>query len=453
VTLWSGRFSEEPADVLWSYTVDRRDARLLPYDIEASRAHAGALRAAGLLGPEDHQALDAALRALLDEARAGSFLLGDEDEDVHSAVERRLVAMVGEVGERLHAGRSRNDQVATDLRLYLRDACVAHEGRLAGFVGTLADRAEAVADVVVPAHTHLQQAQAVPLGHLLLAHAWPALRDRSRFFDLRARLDESPLGAAAGAGSTLPLDPAESARRLGFATTARNSIDAVASRDLAAEFVWCCAQAMIGLSRLTEELVLWTSTEFGWASLPDAMATGSSALPHKRNPDLAELARGRAAGAIGDLTAILALQKGLPLAYHRDLQEDKVHVFRADDTLAATVTALNALVSALRFTPPAPGPWTTSLELAEAMVRRGVPFRSAHRAVGALAARLDGEGRTLADATPADLAAASPLFDRADLAALDPRAAVVARTAPGSASPQSVHEQIAALRRVMGSPA
>jgi argininosuccinate lyase len=408
------------------------------------------LEAVGLLSPSDHAALDQALRDLLDEARDGTFTFEDADEDIHAAVERRLVETLGEAGERLHTGRSRNDQVATDLRLYLRDACRAQTGRLAAFALALSEQAVRHADTVVPAYTHLQQAQAVPLGHHLLAHAWAAVRDRSRLVDLEARLGESPLGAGAAAGSSLPIDPSATAGALGFDTVAANSMDAVASRDLAAEFVWCCAQAMVGLSRLAEEIVLWASEEFAWVSLPDELSTGSSALPHKKNPDIAELARGRAAGAIGDLTAILALQKGLPLTYNRDLQEDKVHTFRADDTLAATIEALTALVAGVVFTPPPPGPWVGSLDLVEALVRRGVPFRSAHAAVGGLVGHLVADGRTLAEVTTDDLTAASDLFDPADIAALGAEAALASRSGHGAGSPDSVRRQAAALESLLG---
>jgi argininosuccinate lyase len=446
VTLWSGRLPDPPAEALWSFTVDRADARLLPYDIEGSIAHAAMLHEAGLLTAGEHDAIDRGLRTMLEEALSGSFPFDPEAEDVHTLVEHRLGDVIGSTAQRLHAGRSRNDQVATDLRLYLRAACARHEERLLSFVRALADQAAAHTDTVAAVYTHLQQAQAAPLAHHLLAHAWPAVRDRDRFADLRRRLGESPLGAGAAAGSSLPIDPQATARGLGFGSVAPNSIDAVASRDLAAEFVWCCAQAMVSRSRLAEELVLWSTEEFAWATVPDALATGSSALPHKKNPDIAELARGRAAGTIGDLTAILALQRSLPLAYNRDLQEDKTHVFRADDTLTATLGALTAVVADTTFHPPPPGPWVGSLDLTEVLVRRGVPFRVAHAAVGRLVAALVAEERTFAEATPSDLGTASDLFEGSDLEVL---ASPPDRHGPGFGPDGSITAQLEALERVL----
>ena len=321
--------------------------------------------------------------------------------------------------------------------------------RLARFGLMLLALAEANADVVVPVYTHLQQAQAIPLAHHLLAYAWMVSRDRQRFQQVRERLSVSPLGAGAAGGSSLPLDPVFVARELGFDVVFANSIDAVGSRDLVTEYVWCCAQAMVHLSRLSEELILWASSEFGWVTFGDRYTTGSSALPQKKNPDIAELARGRAAGAIGDLTALLALQKGLPLAYNRDLQEDKEHLFRADDTLAATLEALGGMLSSAEFHPPAASPWTTALDLAEALVRRGVPFREAHGAVGRLVARLVRSGRDLSEATVVDLEAADERFEAEDLDLVSPEESVRRRMTSGGGSFGSVTEQITALRHVL----
>lgn len=446
MTLWEGRFSERPDDVLWRYTVGREDRRLLACDVRGSIAHVTMLGHAGILTASDVEALLAALRRVAAEAAGGTFEFQDGDEDVHSAVERRLIEIAGPVGGAVHTGRSRNDQVALDLRLYLDDAGRDRARQLRGFALLLADRAEALADVVVPSYTHLQQAQSVSLGHQLLAHAWPAIRSAERFDDARRRIAVSPLGASAGGGSSLPLDPGVTARTLGWERTFANSLDAVAARDFVSEYVFCCAQAMVDASRLAEELVLWTSAEFGWATYSDALTTGSSALPQKKNPDIAELARGRAAGAIGRLTAVLALQKGLPLSYNRDLQEDKALVFEADDTLAATIEALGALIASADFHPPAPSSFTSALDLAEALVGRGVPFREAHRAVGRLVAALLAGGRALADASPLDLAAADPRFQPGDLQRLDPTDSVARRRSPGGGAPASVRDQVAAIR-------
>jgi len=448
-TLWGGRFEESPDRLLWEYTVSATDRRLLVDDVVGSVAHVKMLGRVGLLSPEETDTLLRGLDVILTEAREGTFEFVDGDEDVHSAVERRLIELVGDVGKKLHTGRSRNDQIALDERLYLRRAAATQADRLGRFGLLLVALAEANADLVVPVYTHLQQAQPIPLAHHLLAYAWMVSRDRQRFQQVGERLAVSPLGAGAAGGSSLPLDPIFTARELGFDVVFANSIDAVGSRDLVTEYVWCCAQAMVHLSRLSEELILWTSSEFGWVTFGDRYTTGSSALPQKKNPDIAELARGRAAGAIGDLTALLALQKGLPLAYNRDLQEDKEHLFRADDTLAATLEALGGMLSTAEFHPPPPSPWTTALDLAEALVRRGVPFREAHAAVGRLVARLVAEGRELTEATADDLAAADDRFEPADLDLVDTRRSVERRVTSGGGSFESVSEQIAALRHVL----
>jgi len=446
MTLWGGRFEEAPADVLWRFTVSHADRRLLEFDVEGSLAHAGMLADVGLISRDDHDAIRDGLLRILADARDGTFEWLDADEDVHSAVERRLVELVGEPGKRLHTGRSRNDQVALDIRLYLRAACDAQADRLTRFGAVLVDQAAAHATTLIPSYTHMQQAQAVPLGHHLLAYAWMAVRSRQRFGQLRERLSVSPLGAGASGGSSLPLDPIDSARRLGFDVVFANSMDAVGSRDLVAEFAWCCAQTMVDLSRLSEELILWATSEFGWVSFSDAFTTGSSALPQKKNPDIAELARGKSAAAIADLMGLLTLQKGLPLTYNRDLQEDKEHVFRADDTLAGTLEALTGMVADARFDPPAPSSWVTALDLAEALVTRGVPFREAHHAVGRLVAALSSTGRVLSEATSDDLAVADERFVAADLALTEPSTSVDNRRTMGGGSVESVHQQIEALR-------
>ncbi|MGH8927172.1 MAG: argininosuccinate lyase [Acidimicrobiia bacterium] len=448
-TLWGGRFAEPPSDVLWRYTVDHTDRRLLAADIEGSIAHVAMLREVGLISEAEHAAIDRALARMLTEAGEGAFRFADDDEDVHTAVERRLVELVGEAGEKLHTGRSRNDQMALDLRLYLRRAVEGRSSDLVGLAAALADVAEREATTLIPTYTHLQQAQTTSLGHHLLAYAWMALRDRQRMLDLAARLEDSPLGAGASAGSALPLDPAFTAARLGFSATFANSLDAVGGRDLVTEFVFVAAQAMVHLSRLSEEFVLWSTKEFGWVSLPDALATGSSALPHKKNPDIAELARGKAAGVIGDLMALLALQKGLPLAYNRDLQEDKPPLFRADDALAGSVEALGALVSNSRFHPPPPGPWVAALDLAEALVERGVSFRQAHQTVGRLVAAMATAQRSPSELTMSDLKAIDGRFDDSDLDRLNPTTSLSRRKTPGSGTPDSVRHQIEEIRRIV----
>jgi argininosuccinate lyase len=411
--MWGGRFSEPPSEALWRFTVDHSDRRLLADDIAGSLAHVEMLGEVGILGEADVAAITTGLEEIAEEAGTGTFEFMEFDEDVHSAVERRLYELIGQAAGKLHTGRSRNDQIALDIRLYLRRAASDRAGDLEAFAALMADRAEEVGEAVVPVYTHLQQAQPILLGEHLLAYAWMALRDADRFRAVGKRLNVSPLGAGASAGSTLPIDPARTAALLGFDRPFENSIDAVGSRDLIAEHAFCCAQAMTHLSRLAEEVVLWSTTEFGWITLDDGYATGSSALPHKKNPDIAELTRGKAAAVAADVATLLGIQKGTPLAYNRDLQEDKRAVFHADDTLAATLPALGGLVATSTFHVPPPGDRTATLALAEALVVKGVPFREAHEAVGRLENAL-GEA-PLNRATAEQLAAAHPLLEAEDV--------------------------------------
>lgn len=449
MTLWGGRFDASPDDVAWSYTAATTDRRLLVEDIEGSIVHAKMLHRVGLLDDGEHQAVQEGLSTVLGEARQASFSFAVTDEDVHTAVERRLVELVGDAGKKLHTGRSRNDQIALDVRLYMRRAALERIGQLTEFCRTLASLALEHSTVVVPSYTHLQQAQAVPLGHHLLAYAWMAYRDRERFTDLGRRLQTSPLGAGASGGSSLPLDPGFVAEELGFGASFANSMDAVGARDLVAEYIWCCSQTMVDLSRLSEELVLWSSSEFGWVTFSEGFTTGSSALPQKKNPDVAELARGKAAGAIGSLTSILALQKALPLTYNRDLQEDKEHLFAADDVTAATLKALTPMLTAASFHPPAPTAWVTALDLAEVLVKRGVPFREAHHAVGRLVAGLLEGGQDLSGATAKDLAAAHSRFEPSDLELIDPAGSVRRRISPGGGSVEAVEAQVSLLEELL----
>ncbi len=446
MTLWGGRFSDSPDEALWRFTVDIADRRLLADDVTGSLAHVAMLGEVGLLTPKEVATLTEGLDVILDEADAGTFAFLESDEDVHSAVERRLGELVGFVAGKLHTGRSRNDQIALDLRLYLRRAGHLRVAQLRKLAATLADAAEQAGDVVVPSYTHLQQAQAVPLAHHLLAYAWMLVRDVERFEGAITRIDVSPLGAGASGGSSLPLDPQRVAARLDFSGVFTNSLDAVGSRDFAAEYTFCVAQTMVHLSRLAEELILWSTAEFGWATYDDRHTTGSSALPQKKNPDIAELARGKTATVIGDLTALLTLQKGLPLAYNRDLQEDKRAVFHADDTLALSVEALTGMIAGATFHPPLPASWVTALDLAEVLVERGVPFREAHEVVGGMVAMLVASGRTLSDVSSDELNAAHPAFDPADLERTSPAGSVVNRRTPGGGSMESVAAQLATLR-------
>ncbi len=447
MTLWGGRFETGPDQVLWEYTRDESDRRLLVDDVTGSIGHATMLGSTGVISDEERGILLEGLGTILEEAVDGSFEFVEDDEDVHSAVERRLFEIIGETAGKLHTGRSRNDQVALDVRLHATRSGRERVRQLHELASTIADIAEEHAEDVVPSYTHLQQAQPTTIGHHLMAYAWMAMRDAARFEDAAARIDVSPLGAGASAGTSLPIDPEESARLLGMSSVFDNSLDAVGSRDHVAEYVFCCAQAMADLSRLAEEIVIWSTTEFGRIRLADEVTTGSSALPQKRNPDIAELVRGRAARVAGDLTAIMGLQKGLPLSYNRDLQEDKRLLFDADDVLGGSLAAMTTLLRHAEFVAVTPSVETGALDLAESLVGRGVPFRQAHHAVGRLIVDLEARGKTLAEANLDDLTSAHVAFVEGDLASLDPSSSVKRRVSRGGGSPDSVRAQVADLRR------
>lgn len=449
--LWGGRFGRAPHPDMMALTrsVDV-DMRLLPYDAAVTKAHARALAAAGLLGKDALPEIDRVCDALVAEWRSGSLEAQSQDEDVHSVLERELTARLGDIGARIHAGRSRNDLVATDFRLWCRDAAQGLAAGVADLLDAVCSEARGHTETVLPGYTHLQRAQPVSLGFHLLAHGVALARDGRRFLAAADAADVSPLGAGALAGTTLPLDPSIAARELGFRTSFVNAMDAVADRDFALDLVYACAVLGVHLSRFAEEVVLWTSGEFGFATLVDEWSTGSSMMPQKRNPDLAELLRGRSAGGIGDLTAMLTLLKGLPLAYDRDLQEDKAIVFRAVDTAGMAVLAATSLSGALRWHPEAMlaaarrgGAWAT--DVAEALVTRGVAFREAHHAVGKLVARLEEDGVELADADPVLLTEIHPQLSVDDRAFADPARSVAARDRPGGTSPRRVLEQIDSL--------
>lgn len=450
MTLWSGRFSEGPSKILWDYTADQIDRRLLIDDIFGSLAQAKMLGHVGLLSSDESSVLVEGLHAIEAEAIAGNFVFTEGDEDVHSAVERRLIELIGPLGGKLHTGRSRNDQIALDIRLYLGRMADERIQQLRALATVMVDKADSVGETVIPSFTHLQQAQAIPLAHHLLAYAWMFLRDAARISDASKRIKVSPLGAGASGGSSLPIDPEFSTKQLGWDSTFSNSIDAIASRDAVAEYAFACTQSMIHLSRLSEELVLWTTTEFGWATYGDNVTTGSSAMPQKKNPDIAELARGRGGKAIGELTTLLAIQKGLPMAYNRDLQEDKAAVFAVDDLLSGTIAAVGALVESAIFNPPEPGAWVCSLDLAEVLVERGVPFREAHELVGAVITALIADGRDMSQTTLLDLQTVDDRWVEADLSVLTPEASVRRRQSPGGGSFESVQHQIAVLRSALG---
>jgi argininosuccinate lyase len=449
--VWSGRFAEAPAEGAMDFTRSLAfDRRLLAHDLRATASHVDTLARAGLLAPEERDLLALELDRLLKEAVAGTFPFHAEDEDVHVAVERVLTERLGPVGRKVHAGRSRNDLVATDLRLWVKEAArdLAREAR--DLASVLADRAEGEAETLMPGYTHLQRAQPVTLAHHLLAHAFPLVRDAQRLERAAAAADVSPLGAGALATSTLPLDPAGTARSLGFGSAFDNSMDAVADRDFALEFLAGCLTTAVHLSRLGEDLVLWSSEEFGFARPHDAYATGSSMMPQKRNPDVAELARAKAGRVLGDLVTLATVMKGLPMAYDRDLQEDKEAVFDAYDALRPALSAMAGMVATMQFDrermAEAAGGFLLATDLAEHLVSAGVPFREAHEAVGRAVADLDSKGRSLADVQPEEWAELLPGLSSAAVALLSPERAVARRGIPGGPSPESVRHQVATLR-------
>jgi argininosuccinate lyase len=449
--LWGGRFAGGPAEALARLSLSVHfDWRLAPYDIAGSRAHARVLARAGLLDADELGKMLAALDDLAAACAAGEFTPTVEDEDVHTALERGLLERLGTLGGKLRAGRSRNDQVATDLRLYLRDHVRGLAGRLVDLVEALTEQARRNVATPAPGMTHLQHAQPISFGHQLLAHVQSFGRDLDRLADWDTRAAYSPLGAGALAGSSLPLDPAAVATELGFDAPCANSIDAVSDRDFAAEFLFAAALIGVHLSRLGEEIVLWTSQEFGWVELDDAFATGSSIMPQKKNPDVGELARGKAGRLIGNLTGLLATLKSLPLAYDRDLQEDKEPVFDAIDTLEVLLPALTGLVTTMTvradvLAAAAPQGYTLATEVADWLVRGGVPFREAHEISGALVALCLSRGCALDEVSDADLAAVSDRLTPQVREVLSVPGALAARTTPGSTGPGPVTDQLTAL--------
>jgi len=442
-TLWHGRFVDGPAQELLDFTVSLPyDQRLWPDDLVGSRAHVRGLVRGGILDGDEAAAVLGALDRVADELSGATFAFQPSDEDIHTAVERRVTELAGPAGAKLHTGRSRNDQVATDLRLYIKRALAEVAGRVLALQDVLLARALEVGDAYLPGYTHLQRAQPVLLAHHLLAHGWALARDVDRLLATRVRADVSPLGAGALAGSSLPLDPAGTAEDLGFAAVFDNSLDAVSDRDFVAEALFDLALLGVHLSRIGEEVVLWSTEEFGFLRLDDAYSTGSSMLPQKKNPDIAELARGKTGRLIGHLTAVLATLKGLPLAYNRDLQEDKEPLFDAVDQVNLALGALAGLLATSTFrtdvmATAADSPAAAATDLAELLVERGTPFRDAHAMVGEIVrTALDGGGSMV------DLVGAHPELGEEAVALLEPGVSVTRRTTRGGASPAAVAEQL-----------
>ncbi|HWJ63920.1 MAG TPA: argininosuccinate lyase [Acidimicrobiales bacterium] len=446
-TLWHGRFADGPAEQLLAYTVSLPyDQRLYPDDIAGSRAHVRGLVRGGLLDGDEAAAIFAALDQVEEELAGGTFEFGPADEDIHTAVERRVTEIAGAAGGKIHTGRSRNDQVATDLRLYTKRALGEVAEAVLALQQVLLARADAAGDAYLPGYTHLQRAQPVQLRHHLLAHGWALARDLDRLLDTRKRADVSPLGAGALAGSSLPLDPSGTAKDLGFENVFENSLDAVSDRDFVAEALFDLALLGIHLSRIGEEVCLWASDEFGFLKLDDAYSTGSSMMPQKKNPDIAELARGKSGRLIGHLTGLLTTLKGLPLTYNRDLQEDKEPLFDAVDQIVLALAAMSGLLATSTFVTDrmaeaADSPYAAATDLAELLVEGGMPFREAHAVVGEIVRRaLDGE------ATMAELVAGDPRLGEAGAAILEPGVSVTRRTTRGGAGPVPVAAQLERFR-------
>src|SRR3954453_21924935 len=454
--LWGGRFAGGPSPELEALSRSTHfDWRLAGYDLAGSRAHARVLHRAGLLTDEELGGLVGGLEELDRRVREGDLLPQDSDEDVHGALEGALVDLVGpDLGGKLRAGRSRNDQIATLFKVFLRD----HARTIAGLVLDLADaiagQAERHHGAIMPGRTHLQHAQPVLLSHHLMAHAWPLVRDVSRLRDWDARAAaDSPYGSGALAGSRLGLDPEAVARDLGFTGSTANSIDGTAARDFVAEFAFVAAMIGVDVSRQAEEVILWATREFGFAVLDDAYSTGSSIMPQKKNPDIAELARGKAGRLVGNLAGLLATLKGLPLAYNRDLQEDKEPVFDSLDTLEVLLPAFTGMVATLRFDTErmatlAPQGFSLATDVAEWLVREGVPFRVAHEVAGACVRRCEELGVELDELTDTQLADISGHPRPEVRAVLTVEGSIAARDARGGPAETRVREQLAELRTV-----
>ena len=452
-SMWGGRFSEPTDDFVARFTASVDvDKRLYHHDIKGSIAHANGLHVAGVLDKGEHRAIVDGLTAIEGEIERGEFTWNPALEDVHMNIEARLTELVGEAGKRLHTGRSRNDQVATDLRLWLRDRIDAIDARLTEVMARLIDLANDHTDTVMPGLTHLQIAQPVTFGHHLMAWFEMAWRDRARFRDCRTRVNVSPLGSAALAGTTFPIDRVATAAELGFDAPAANSLDAVGDRDFALEFCAAASLAATHLSRWCEELVLWTSPQWAFVALPDAYCTGSSIMPQKKNPDVVELVRGKTGRVVGNLNALLVLMKGQPLAYNRDNQEDKLPLFDTADTLSDCLQAMAGILAAMQPDPvamraAAERGFAVATDLADYLVRQGVPFRDAHEIVGNAVAFAIDRNLTLDQVALDDYRDLSDRIgeDVYDVLTLD--GAVAARNHVGGTAPEAVAAAIAAARR------
>ena len=451
MALWGGRFTSGPDEAVFalSRSIDF-DWRLAPYDLRSSLAHLSVLENAKLVSTKDGALIRAALKQLQQEVSEGQFFPDPSDEDVHSALERGLTLKLGSLGGSLRAGRSRNDQVATDLRLFAIDHMLHIAEQVTALQGALLEKAHEYVDASAPGFTHLQHAQPVSFGHELAKHAHALNRDVDRIRDWHGRTNFSPLGAGALAGSSLLLDPEGSASNLGFSGAIANSIDAVSDRDFVAEALFILAMIGSHLSRMGEEWCLWAGTEFGWAKIDDAFATGSSIMPQKKNPDIAELARGKAGRLIGNLTAVLSMLKGLPFAYNRDLQEDKEPLFDSLDTLSLVLPAFAGMVLTTTFdrakmAASAPTGFSLATEIADYLVRAGIPFAQAHEAAGKCVHACESAGIELHELSDSELKEIHPALDSNVREVLSVDGALASRTTFGGTAPSNVRIQIAAL--------
>jgi len=456
-TMWGGRFAAGPDAVMEAINASIGfDRRLAREDIEGSRAHAAMLSATGILDAADADAIREGLLTVLSEIDSGAFAFSAALEDIHMNVEARLTELIGPAAGRLHTARSRNDQVATDFRLWVRAQCDAAGAALVALQRALLDQAEAGADWPMPGFTHLQVAQPVTWGHHMLAYVEMFGRDAGRFSDARARMNECPLGAAALAGTSFPIDREITARALGFDRPAANSLDAVSDRDFALEFLAAAAICATHLSRLAEELVIWSSAQFRFVTLSDRWATGSSIMPQKRNPDAAELVRAKIGRILGAQVALMTVIKGLPLAYSKDMQEDKEPVFDAADSLMLALAAMTGMVGDMTanreaLAAAAAHGFSTATDLADWLVRdAGLPFREAHHVTGALVARAEARGCDLPDLPLAEMQASHPAITEAVYDVLGVANSVASRTSYGGTAPSRVREQVARWRAVLG---
>ena len=452
---WSGRFSEPVSDLVKRYTASVFfDRRMALQDIRGSLAHAKMLARQGIIAAADLAAIERGMTQIRGEIERGDFVWNLDDEDVHLNIEKRLTALVGDAGKRLHTGRSRNDQVATDIRLWLRDTVDAIDGLLAAYQKALLDLAEANVDTPLPGFTHLQVAQPVTFGHHLLAYFEMASRDRARLTDGRRRINRLPLGAAALAGTTYPIDREFVAQELGFDGVCENSLDAVSDRDFAIEFLAAASLIMTHISRFSEELVLWMSPRVGFIDLADRFCTGSSIMPQKKNPDVPELARGKTGRVFGHLMGLLTLMKGQPLAYNKDNQEDKEPLFDTADTVIDTLRIFAELVPGIRVKPEAMAAalkqgYATATDLADYLVKKGLPFRDAHEAVARAVRAAETKGCDLADLSLAELQAFSPLVGDDVFAVLTVAGSLAARDHIGGTAPAQVRAAIARARAAL----